>query len=85
MKPPPPPEVGDKFWGPGANDARKRSTYELRAIVDPVEHPSLGWYYWVVLRFWNPRKKHQYIIESSFALAVSYTPKRKRRPKTTAS
>lgn len=87
-KAPPPPEVGEKFWGPRVSDRAKRATYEVRAVVDPEpeEHPEYGWFYWVVFRYWNPRKGgHRYLIDSSFALALSYIPKRKRRPTTTAS
>ena len=85
-KDPPPPQVGEKFWGPPLSDRFERSTYEVRAIVDfdPEKYP---FHYQIVFRYWSPRRQWwRYLIEGSFSLdAGIYRAKRKRQNKLTES
>lgn len=80
-KNPPPPKVGDVFYGPPIGAPFKPGKYHVRAIVDiEGEHPTYGWIYHVVFRFYSRRKGWRYEIRDSFALGVGLYTKRKPKP-----
>jgi hypothetical protein len=86
-KNPPPPEVGALFttrYGEFTSTGVKsrKVTYEVRAVVDPIEDEEYGWLYQVVFRFWNPRKGYRHVLASSYELGLgSYVPTKRRRKK----
>jgi hypothetical protein len=64
-KNPLPPKVGTLLTT-GAKT--RKVTYEVRAVVDPIEDEKYGWLYQIVLRARNTRKGHRYVLVGSHEL-----------------
>lgn len=86
MRTPPPPNIGDRFYGPSRSDrASKRgpfaSIYHVRAVVDHIPADGeRGHEYYVVLRRWSSRYggSWSYTIEHAISFAVMGSGKKAR-------